>query len=210
MKYLVIDTSTPVLFLSIVEEKKVLYNFCSKIGTDLSSEFMVIIKKAFKEVDLLPNDIDKVFVSYGPGSFTGIRIGLTFAKTFCFSLKKDLIPFSTLEAFASNCSENYTATLIDARRGYVFAGIYNSNLENVIKDQYIKIEDFMEKTKSFENLTFCSYDKFEGINTVNPKIDAIKIIDKHTNDIPMNPHKLKPMYLKNTEAEDKIKNDNRN
>lgn len=210
MKYLVIDTSTPNLVFSIATEDKVLYTFSSKVKTDLSTDFMVVVDNAFKQCNLVPNDIDKVFISCGPGSFTGVRIGMTFAKIFCFSLNKGLIPFSTLEAFATSSNNEYVASLIDARRGYVFAGIYDSNLKTVFEDKYIMLDELINEIKKYDNIDIISYNDFENLNILTPNIDVLKIIKKHINDTPVNPHSLKPKYLKDTEAEEKLRNDNKN
>ena len=208
MKHLVIDTSTPNLFFAIVENNDIKYCYDDIIDSDLSSKFMVIVDEAFKKCNILPNEIDKVFISCGPGSFTGIRIGMTFAKVFCFSLKKDLIPFSSLEAFISSSNSENSVALIDARRGFVFRGVYNKDLNSVIDDGYVSLDNLLSELKSLKNYDVFSYNEFEDFDVKKPSIDAVKIINKHINDKPINPHELKPKYLKNTEAEEKLKNDN--
>lgn len=210
MKCLVIDTSTPNLFFAIVENSNIKYIYNDLIDSDLSSKFMVIVDEAFKKCNIVPNDIDKVFISCGPGSFTGIRIGMTFAKVFCFSLKKDLIPFSSLEAFASSSTLNNCVCLMDARRGYVYRGIYDDKLNPIFDDGYVLLSDLLLEIESLNDYNIFSYDEFNNLNIKKPSIDAIKLINRHINDIPVNPHELKPKYLKNTEAEEKLKNDNKN
>lgn len=209
MKCLVIDTSTPNLFFAIVDNNNIKYIYNDLVDSDLSSKFMVIVDEAFKKCGIIPNDIDKVFISIGPGSFTGIRIGMAFAKVFCFCLKKDLIPFSSLEAFATSSTSKNCVSLIDARRGYVYRGIYDYELNTIIQDGYILLSDLLLELSSLNDYTIFSYDKFPDFDIKKPSIDAIKLINKHLNDTPINPHELKPKYLKNTEAEEKLKNDNK-
>ena len=149
-------------------------------------------------------NIDTIFVVNGPGSFTGVRIGVTIAKTYAWTLNKSVIPISTLEAFASTSNDEVIVPLIDARRGYVFAGIYDSNLDLKFNDSYIKLDEIRIQTK--DNCTYVSLDKYEGLNTLEPSYDIAKLILKHKFDDPVDPHKLVPNYLKLTEAEEKRKN----
>ncbi|MCM1370822.1 MAG: tRNA (adenosine(37)-N6)-threonylcarbamoyltransferase complex dimerization subunit type 1 TsaB [Clostridium sp.] len=208
MRCLLIDTCTSNLVVSIINDNTIEYLFNSKVDSELSSMFIPIINGAFKKCSIRPNDIDKVFVSNGPGSFTGIRIGLAFAKTFCWALNKDLIFFTSLELIATS-SNNNCLSLIDARRGYVYRGFYDSNLNKLSNEKYISIAEVVNEIETYNNLDYYSYDSFENFNVKSVKIDILKLINKHINDKPVNPHELKPSYLKNTEAEEKLNSDKR-
>lgn len=207
---IVVDTSTPTLLFSIVENNEIKYLYNSKTDGDFSSNFMVIVSNAFNETNIKPNDVNKIFISTGPGSFTGIRIGMTFAKVFAYSLKKDLIPFSTLELFASSSSSKNIISVIDARRDYVYRGIYDDSLNCIEQDKYISLNCLKDEIKSFKNYSVYSYDSFSDINSIIPNINVLKLVNKHIDDKPVNPHELKPSYLKMTEAEEKILNDKKN
>ncbi|MBC7652821.1 MAG: tRNA (adenosine(37)-N6)-threonylcarbamoyltransferase complex dimerization subunit type 1 TsaB [Deinococcales bacterium] len=115
------------------------------------------IKKLFNESEFLLKNIDAISVSNGPGSYTGLRVGLTSAKGLCYALKKPLITINTLEVMAmaaikesnNNCKitqPKYFCPLIDARRMEVFTAIYEANL-NTILQPCAKIID----KNSFEN-----------------------------------------------------------
>ena len=99
----------------------------------------------------------------------------------------------------TNTNKDYVISMIDARRGNVFAGIYTNTLDCVIKDNLISFEELL-KDKS-DNYELVSYDNI--LNVIKPVPNVIKIINKHVNDEGVNPHKLKPNYLKLTEAEEK-------
>ena len=77
---LLIDTTTSNLMVSIIKDQDVLYKYQENILSDMSSKLLPIIDSGLKELNLKLNDIDKIFVVNGPGSFTGIRVGVTVAK----------------------------------------------------------------------------------------------------------------------------------
>ena len=199
MKILLIDTTTSFVTVSIIDDDKILYCFHEQILTDMSSKIIPIIDEAFKKVGFDLKSIDKIMVCNGPGSFTGIRVGVTVAKTMAWALKKDIIPISSLELIAStSTNKKYTVPMIDARRGNVFAGIYDSNINNTEKDKLINLEKLTQKLDS--NYEIISYDDIKY--SIKPNIDVLKIANKHKNDKSINPHNLNPNYLKLTEAEE--------
>lgn len=202
MRCLLIDTSSFFINVAIIQDDNVLFNYNEKIQKDMSSKIMPIIKKGFDSVSFEISDIDKIFVVNGPGSFTGLRVGVTVAKTIAWSLKIDLIPISSLEVIASTPSDKkYRVGIIDARRGNVFAGVYDKDLNIIKNDQFISYDKLKEELTD-------DYEIF-GLDDKNIKPNLIKIIQKHITDQSINPHLLKPNYLKLTEAEEKL-NDNRN
>ena len=88
------------------------------------------------------NQIDNIFIVNGPGSFTGTRIGVTVAKVMAWSLNIDIIPISSLEIMASYDSDKkYVCSFIDARRGFVFAGVYDKELNTYMEDKAEETED---------------------------------------------------------------------
>ena len=193
MKYLFIDTCSNSLIISTIFNDKIDYFFIDKNNNDTSSKVMKVIKEAVPDIKI----IDKIFVVSGPGSFTGIRVGVTIAKTIGYCLNIPLIKLSELELLATTkTNTKYNASLIDARRGYVYAGIYDQDLNCYLEDQHILLSDinYPQDCTIIEN-----YDN----------IDLLKIIKKHEFDEPINPHNLKPNYLKRTEAEEKL-DDKRN
>lgn len=201
MKILFLDTSSFFVTVAILEDHKVLYEFKNSITDDMSSKVMPIISDAFTKVSFSVKDIDKIFVVNGPGSFTGVRIGVTIAKTLAWSLNKPISTISSLEYLATtSCNTKYIIPMIDARRGYVFSGIYDSNLNNILEDRYIAVN---ELANYFEDGTIVSFDDIE--NCIKPNLSVSKIIMKHIDDKSIDAHLIKPNYLKKTEAEEKLK-----
>lgn len=203
MRYLFVNTAVSVSSVALIEDRKVVSIAEEKNSNDLSSKIFFMIDKVFQDGKCKPQDLNKIFVVTGPGSFTGIRIGLAIAKTMAWTLKIDLIPISTLEMLATSEKEStMIVSLIDARRNYVYAGVYDHNLSPVIDEQYILLDDLLEKISSIKTV-FVSYDHFENLDIKTPTIDYLKIISKHENDIVVNCHSVNPVYLKLTEAEEK-------
>lgn len=201
MKYLFINSATANLVVAILIDGKIAYLYDNNDDKDTSSKIMPVIDEAFKKSKIIPKEIDKIFVVNGPGSFTGIRVGLTVAKVMGYSFNIPVIPISSLEFMCSGYDYDVMG-LIDARRGYVYAGGYDKNLNSIYKDSYILFDNI-------SNVKFVSYDKFD-FDVLVPKFDLLKIIKKHENDSVLNVHSINPNYLKLTEAEEKRLNDKRN
>lgn len=204
MKILFLDTSSFFVSVAILEDSNVLYLYQDEIYDDMSSKIMPIIEEGFNKVDFNINDIDKIIVANGPGSFTGVRIGVTIAKVLAWSLKKDIITVSSLELLATTpFNTRYIIPMIDARRGYVYAGVYDNNLNSVLEDQYIKYDDLKDY---FDNSTIVSFNDLD--NATKPIIDVVKVVEKHKNDKGVVSHLVNPNYLKKTEAEEHLEEKN--
>lgn len=200
MKYLFINSATANLVVAILIDGKITYLYDNNDDKDTSSKIMPVIDEAFKKSKIIPKEIDKIFVVNGPGSFTGIRVGLTVAKVMGYSFNIPVVPISSLEFMCSGYDYDVMG-LIDARRGYVYAGGYDKNLKSIFKDSYILFDNVSD-------MKYVSYDKFD-FDVLVPKFDLLKIIKKHENDSVLNIHSINPNYLKLTEAEEKRLNDKR-
>ena len=200
---LFIDTCTSNLIIAVCKDKTVIAKLVKKNDTDLSTNFTSFVDSLLQDCNLSANGVNKIFVSVGPGSFTGIRVGLTFAKVLAWSLKIPVIPISSLEILASSCSDDIIVPMLNARRGYVYAGVYDNNLNLVIEDRYISFEELQSKLKAYENARYISCDEFD-FSVMTPNYCIEKIIDKHYEDLGVNAHSLVPCYLKKTEAEEKL------
>ena len=204
MRYLYIDTSSSYLYTSIVEEGKVVSEIKEEYGQSLSKVALPRIVSMFEDNNLKPIDIDKIIVVNGPGSFTGIRIGLTIAKVYAWSLDIPITTILSLEAMAiSSNKDKVHVPLIDARRGYVFTAIYDNSGNEVLKPCHIKLDELMEKLDGIDNYEFISNDEFEDIEVESYSPDFLKIVNKYKDKKKVNPHMVNPEYLKLTEAEEK-------
>jgi len=206
MRILYIDTSSSYLYTAIVEDNKLLGEVKEEFGQSLSEVALPKIVSVFTENNIKPEQIDKIIVVNGPGSFTGIRIGITIAKVYSWSLNIPITTITSLEAMMlSNEKDAYKVPVIDARRQYVFGAIYDSNNRQILKPQHIKIEDLKQQMASLDNYVVITNNEdleedFDNIEAYNPNI--LKIVEYFKDKEPLNPHAVNPDYLKLTEAEE--------
>lgn len=204
MRYLYIDTSSSYLYSAIVEDSNLLAEIKENYGQSLSEVALPKIVSMFEKLKMTAKDIDKIFVVNGPGSFTGIRIGVTIAKVYAWSLKLPISTILSLEAMAvSSNQKKYHVPIINARRGYVFGAIYDEEFKEVLKPQHLKLEELIEKLKTIDHYELISNDTFDQeLELVPYNPNFIKIIEHFKNRKEVNPHSVNPEYLKLTEAEE--------
>lgn len=202
-----IDTTSNYLYSAIVSDNKIIDEIKEKLDNDLSVYALPKIADLFHKNNIEPKEISKIIVVNGPGSFTGIRIGVTIAKTFAWSLNKDITTITSLEAMAlsSKTDTMYKVPMIDARRGYVFAGIFDNKNNQVFKSSYVKLEDLKTKVSNFcSTYSWISNDEFCDLVIEKYDPNILKICEKFKDKENVNPHMVNPEYLKLTEAEENI------
>ena len=128
MKILAIDTSSAVASAAILEDGKLIAEYILNNKKTHSQKIMPMIDEIIKDSDLTINDIDVFAAAYGPGSFTGLRIGVATAKALAHAVNKPLVEVSTLEGIAYNAvySDLLLCPIMDARRNQVYNAVYKS------------------------------------------------------------------------------------
>ena len=144
-----IETSTEVCSVTISRNGELLYKKETLEGLSHSELLTVFIEELLAENNLKLNQLDAVAVSKGPGSYTGLRIGVSVAKGLCYGLEIPLIAVNSLETMgiytALNSNENMLfCPMIDARRMEVYTALYNSKGEEIkpVSAEIIE-EDFL-------------------------------------------------------------------
>ncbi|MFC4075298.1 tRNA (adenosine(37)-N6)-threonylcarbamoyltransferase complex dimerization subunit type 1 TsaB [Salinithrix halophila] len=134
MKWLAIDTSTLVLGVAVMEEGGLLGEVTTNLHKNHSVRLMPTVARLLEDLDLSVSDLDAVAVAGGPGSYTGIRIGFTTAKTIAWSRDIPLYRVSSLAVLAMNGLRfpGGVVPLFDARRNRVYTGLYQGRLGEVI------------------------------------------------------------------------------
>lgn len=128
MKVLAIDTSTTVATVALLEDEKLLGEYSINNKKTHSQKLMVMIDEIMKDLDIKPSDIDVFAASVGPGSFTGLRIGVTTAKAMAYATNKPVVGVPTLDALAYNIvtSNLVICPILDARNSQVFTALYET------------------------------------------------------------------------------------
>jgi tRNA threonylcarbamoyladenosine biosynthesis protein TsaB len=148
MKVLAIDTTSLAASVAVFEDKILISSAFLNNGTTHSQKIMNLIDQVLKNCSYSINDIDAVAVSNGPGSFTGVRIGISTALGLTSFSKRKRICVSTLKALARNVSEfeGLIVPVMDAKRDQIYSAAFvknNDRLERIIDDKAIHVEDFI-------------------------------------------------------------------
>lgn len=207
---LLIDTAAYNRMVVVFDEKKEIIKKVEKNDLDLSSRMLPMIDETLKEANINPKEIDTIFVVTGPGSFTGIRVGVTIAKTWAWTLDKKIIPVSELELLATtNFTGDYIIPYIDARRDYGYTAIYDQDGNSILEDTHIAKEELLKMIPQDRKVVFASFDEVEvPYDVIKPEVDVMKFIERHLGDTGVNPHECNPNYLKKTEAEENLEKRN--
>ena len=144
---------------------------------------MPMIESLFKDNNLNVKDLKKIIVVNGPGSFTGIRIGLSIAKTMAYALNIDINTISSLTAYLiSNNNGEKRRAVIEDNKGY-YISVFDENDNNIVPEFYSENDEYSE------------------YKTVESKLDVNKIIDYCEDMKSENPHFVKANYVKKIEVE---------
>ena len=131
MKILGIDTSTPIGSVALIDGESLVAEHTLNIVKAHSSRLMPAIDTVLKWGDITAEELDGCAVGIGPGSFTGIRIGIATIKSLCYALDKPIVGVSTLEAIAYNLrwTEGLICPILDARRNESYGAIFRGGDE---------------------------------------------------------------------------------
>ena len=152
MKLLGFDTSSDYLVLGISDGERMLYSESILLGRKHSTELFARLEKALKKARLTLKELDGFVVGQGPGSFTGLRIGISIAKALAYSLKKPIAAVPTMDVLAEPFrSESMPiCPILDAKRSQVYACVYENNgkaLKRTIEYQVTPVEPFVKTLK---------------------------------------------------------------
>ncbi|WP_338471499.1 tRNA (adenosine(37)-N6)-threonylcarbamoyltransferase complex dimerization subunit type 1 TsaB [Niallia sp. XMNu-256] len=224
MNVLALDTSNYSLGIALVNEDKVIGEYITNMKKNHSVRVMPGIERLLDDCDMKPADIDKIVVAKGPGSYTGVRIGVTIAKTLAWTLNIPLVGVSSLEVLAAGVGrhfDGYVSPLFDARRGQIYTGLYRfekGKIQSVMPDQILLSVEWAEQLRELDKkVLFVGGDidihldgirqalgdkaVAAGITEHNPRPAELALLgrDKPAEDI----HAFVPNYIRLAEAEAK-------
>ena len=148
MKILALETSTMLGGVAIADEHGLIAEIRLNVKTTHSERMMTAIDWALKQSDMTLDEIDTIAVASGPGSFTGLRIGLATAKGLCYATGKPLVLVPTLEALAWNFPycRYPVCVMLDARKGEVYAALFlwkGDTFVTLVPETSIRPEDLL-------------------------------------------------------------------
>jgi tRNA threonylcarbamoyladenosine biosynthesis protein TsaB len=207
-----IETSTKNCSVSVAKDgETIICNEIAEEGYSHAERLHVFIEDSLKEVGIVYKDLKAIAVSQGPGSYTGLRIGVSAAKGLCFALGIPLIAVDTLQVLAAQAkvTDGLIVSLLDARRMEVYSAIFTPDLESkrltiaeiITEDSYKNFEeelyfvgDCAEKCKTVltkSNFIFLENIKYPSANEISA-LSYAKFLKNDTVDVAY----FEPYYLK--------------
>lgn len=167
MLILSIDTATPVAGVALVDDKQTYYEALANTGYKHSRTLLEMIDVSFRQTGYGLSGVDAIAVTIGPGSFTGLRIGLATAKGLALAAGKPVIGVPTLDAMAHNLDWNpgLICPLLNARKGEVYASFYREG-RRLTDYQALSPEDLVQTANRVMEETGCRTVTFlgDGVN----------------------------------------------
>ncbi len=156
MKILALETSAVTASVAVTEDERLLAQTFQNSGLTHSATLMPMAADLLKNAGLTLRDIDVIAVAVGPGSFTGVRIGVAAAKGLAWPEGKLCAPCSTLESMAWQCAhmEGEICAVMDARRNQVYHAqflAHNGVLTRLSPDRAVPLSEVLEKIKKSKN-----------------------------------------------------------
>ena len=185
MLILAFETSAKAGSVALMDEYKLLGESYQNTGLTHSQTLLVMAQQLLDGCGLKPEDVEAVAVAAGPGSFTGVRIGVAAAKGFAWGGQLPCYGVSTLEAMALGLGiwDGYVLPVMDARRSQVYNAIFRAekgNLTRVTEDRAIALSDLAEEIKNFQKPIFLVGDGAEiCYNTLNEQVPGLVLPPEH-------------------------------
>ena len=189
---ILLDSSNTNLSVGIAIDN-LLLEYISYEAWQRQSEYMIPeLNKLLSKYNVSRDEIKEVMVAKGPGSYTGVRIAITIAKTIATALDAKLYAVSSLRV--QKACKNPSICLINARSGRSYIGVYEDD-KVLLDDQIMKNEDVLNYIKEHPNYSVCGDVKYLGLegvisNNIQEMLSLKNVLK------PVNPLSLKPVYMK--------------
>lgn len=194
---LFIDTSLSDVSIALLKDNKIISKIVKSIPNEHSKYALIYIVEVLKEANINPNEVNHIMVVNGPGSFTGIRIGLTIAKVYAYLLNIKVTLISSLKTLALSEEGEYILSLIDARNNNYYLGLYDNNYNEVIEEHFSNIDEVNKLLEEYKNIKIVSNSKINVEKyTKIEELDIEKIVTYYQDKEQVNAHQVLPNYLK--------------
>ena len=218
-----VETSSPIFSVAVSGGQKILSSLKAE-GVGKPAELLTqLIEEATRRANLPLTALDGFAVSIGPGSFTGLRVGVTTVKTLAWALKKPVMPVSSLEVAAYNLSgqKNPICSFVDARKGKVYTALFVANdqtgFRRIQEDSLSEPEELLKKLDEKTVLLGDGIRRYEELirtvghgrvtcapdSTWTPRADHVCLAaaKRWPSGVLDDPHRLVPQYLYSTESD---------
>ena len=194
---LFIDTSFSDVSIALLKDNKIINKIVKSIPNEHSKYAITYIEEVLKISDITPNEVENIMVVNGPGSFTGIRIGLTIAKIYAYLLNIKVTLISSLKTLALSEDGEYILSLIDAKNNNYYLGLYDDNYNEVLKEHFSNLDEVYEIIAKYSNIKIVSNSNLNIDNyTLINELDIEKIVEYYQDKEKVNAHQVLPNYLK--------------
>lgn len=227
MKILALDTSSFPASVAVLEDNVILGEYVVRNQRKHSQHIMVMTERLLEDLSIDIADIDAFAVTVGPGSFTGLRIGISTVRAFAQATNRRVAAINTLEALSYNlsCSDGYIIPMLDARRDEVFTAAYKftaDGINAVIEPCVMTVSELVNRFKGEK----CIYlgdgaiihrDEIKGFDSeavfasanlseVRASALAVAAMEKINKGEDIHYNEVQPVYLRLSQAEREYKN----
>lgn len=194
---LFIDTSNQDVSIALLKDGKVIDKITKSIPNEHSKYAVSYIDEVLKKSEITPKEVQSIMVVNGPGSFTGVRIGLTIAKVYALLNDIKVTLISSLKCLAIGNNKNkYILSLINARNDNYYIGFYDNNYNDVINEHFGNIEEVNDIINKYDDILVVSNNSDNDNVKVINELDIESIYDYYKDKVKVNPHMVLPNYLK--------------
>ena len=224
MKVLGIDTSSNATSIAVIEDNKLICEYTVNTKTTHSQKLMPMIENMLKISEINVNDMDMISICQGPGSFTGLRIGMATAKALSHVNNLPIVGVNSVELLAGNMNlcDKKICSILDAQRTQVYTGQYkfeNNQLVELKGVDVVEIDELIEELKNTNEewiivgeAVYKYEDKLKDVSNINipaPSHNVSKAsslcsiaINKYKNNIDVyDCYSINPLYIRKSQAE---------
>ena len=196
---LFIDTSNQDVSIALLKDGKIINKITKSIPNEHSKYAVSYIDEVLKKSEITPKEVQSIMVVNGPGSFTGVRIGLTIAKVYALLNDIKVTLISSLKCLAiGNNNHKYILSLINARNDNYYIGFYDNNYNDVINEHFGNIDEVNDIINKYNDVLVVSNNSDndnDNVKVIN-ELDIESIYNYYKDKVKVNPHMVLPNYLK--------------
>lgn len=219
MNELLVDTSNEALSIAITKDKQLVSDYVARGHRNHSIALMPMLTSMMEQANLTPDDIDQFVIAKGPGSYTGLRIGMSTLKTMAYTLHRPLKLVSSLYLLAMNVPSGLVVPIMDARRQNVYAAVIDRCHDTYrLTDRHVALSDLLELLSQWDEPLIFNGDAYRFKEQILERFPTATVIEDEYWNLPHAHymsvmegeivrgeaiHQVAPSYLKQVEAEEK-------